>query len=466
MKKFYTLMAMATALTASAAVLPSNGTKVAATSEKHLADLAEYAKIENVNNGMFKAPAVGDVNNYYSFTYVGRTRQDNSRQFCTVQVKKTSATEVMIYGLFNPIGDFGVKGTYNAAEQSITIAPQEVLPAERWDGSNAMNLYCIEFEVEDRPDGSYIVGEHNVPGITFYYQPNGVEFTDGTTGYEGAWLPESNYYQLMFNTQANVDAATDEGMSGWVGSWKYGLALPALEELYPMAPAFTFDENEWTKIGNSKLTDGWYKALNGTGYPAYDVETYVNKADANLYLLRNPYGANSPYAEVNKTPDAEGYIILNVENPECVLVRPNVNAGFVNEEITGIQCNATATTTEGYSYYIDESEFEDIIAEAEMYGDPLPTMDANRVITLPNCRMQVCPAFDSLDQWINANEEPIPMESQIVLAAAAGVEGVISDAENAPKRFFNLQGMEVVNPAAGELVIVKQGNKTSKVIVK
>ena len=46
------------------------------------------------------------------------------------------------------------------------------------------------------------------------------------------------------------------------------------------------------------------------------------------------------------------------------------------------------------------------------------------------------------------------------------VNNIIDDNAAAAKRFFNLQGIEINAPEAGEVVIVKQGNKTSKTVVK
>lgn len=465
MKKIYALMALATTLTASAAVAPSVKKIESARNENTVAEIGEYTFVEH-NNDMFKAPATGDVNNYYSFSYYGQTKQDSQQQHYVIQIKKVSATELEIYGLVAPLADWPVKATYNASAQTITIAPQVVVPAAEWDGVNDFKLWTMQFDVTS---DNKITNEREISSITFTYCPDGVQLNNGSIGYVGAWLPESSYQKFMFNTQKNVDEADAEGMSGWLGSWKYGLAFSALEDMYPDAPAFTFNDNEWASIGTSKFTDGWLKVLttNGAGFPAYDVDTYVNKANDNLYLLRNPYGAKSPYASVNADINNEGYIILDITNPDCVLVRPNVSAGFVAEEYTGIASNFACATTEGNKIYLEGWTYEDVMDEADTYGDDLPTMSQGRVITLPNCRIQVIPGeFENPYQWQTKDEELIPMEAQIVLANPAGVEGVINDADNAAKRYFNLQGLEIANPAAGELVIVKQGNKTTKVIVK
>ena len=46
-----------------------------------------------------------------------------------------------------------------------------------------------------------------------------------------------------------------------------------------------------------------------------------------------------------------------------------------------------------------------------------------------------------------------------------GVENIAVD-ENAPVKYFNLQGMEIVNPEKGQVVIKTQGKKATKVVVK
>lgn len=46
-----------------------------------------------------------------------------------------------------------------------------------------------------------------------------------------------------------------------------------------------------------------------------------------------------------------------------------------------------------------------------------------------------------------------------------GVNDIISDDENAPVEYFNLQGVRVANPENG-VFIVKQGKKVSKVVLK
>ncbi len=46
------------------------------------------------------------------------------------------------------------------------------------------------------------------------------------------------------------------------------------------------------------------------------------------------------------------------------------------------------------------------------------------------------------------------------------VESIVAEDTNAPVEYYNLQGVRVANPAAGNLYIVRQGNKVSKQIIK
>ena len=49
-------------------------------------------------------------------------------------------------------------------------------------------------------------------------------------------------------------------------------------------------------------------------------------------------------------------------------------------------------------------------------------------------------------------------------AEGAGVNDVVADDVNAPVVYYNLQGMQISNPEAGQLVIKKQGKSAKKVL--
>ena len=59
------------------------------------------------------------------------------------------------------------------------------------------------------------------------------------------------------------------------------------------------------------------------------------------------------------------------------------------------------------------------------------------------------------------------MSTVITLPPLASIDAVGSDANaDAPVEYFNLQGMRVAQPAAGQVVIRRQGTEVSKILVR
>ena len=52
----------------------------------------------------------------------------------------------------------------------------------------------------------------------------------------------------------------------------------------------------------------------------------------------------------------------------------------------------------------------------------------------------------------------------LTISGTSGVESVEAAQTEAPAEYFNLQGIRVANPEAGQLYILRQGNNVSKVI--
>lgn len=98
--------------------------------------------------------------------------------------------------------------------------------------------------------------------------------------------------------------------------------------------AFSNDNADWTSLGNTDFGDGWilsaylkpeYTVLDAL----YPVEIQRNKKDANLYRLIEPWGSNSPLAELNKNPRKR-----NLEfsiGSKAVFITPQ-EAGFTGED--------------------------------------------------------------------------------------------------------------------------------------
>ncbi len=59
------------------------------------------------------------------------------------------------------------------------------------------------------------------------------------------------------------------------------------------------------------------------------------------------------------------------------------------------------------------------------------------------------------------------LEIDLLGNGEGSVEGIISDNDaDAPVEYFNLQGVRVANPEAGQLVIKRQGSTVTKIVVR
>ncbi len=470
MKKVYSSIALAAAIcgSASAAVVETANVQASQLVSNEIQAVTTLTPIEKTDDMYKKAASAKDVQGVYMWNWYGRTQDTSGLQSTGISIF-IDGTDVTIMGFFDMAP---ITGTFNPSTGVIRIPTQPILYTG--DGGQQIKLFTQELIVAD----GKITGEKNLPYIEFEYLPEGAKNQAGQTVLVGGWYTNP-LNQFNFNIESNLGGNRGYG-------WSYGLEFHNTLEVYNISN-FVYNEDEWTDCGNATLEDGWFKALDGQGFPAYNVNCKKNKENNSEILLMNPYGVDSPYAKNgpkaginwNSAPSTPGFIVLDIANPDCVFVRPFTNSGFNIKHVYGFRENETSTTVsyptdgyfyctsaEGYKYYVEGWTAEDIIDEAEIYGDPLPSLQ-NKVVTLPNCRvMGPEEGYLFAAQWLSSDSRPIPMESKITLpdAVFAGVDGIINDADAAVKRYFNLQGVEIANPEAGQVVIVKEGNKATKAI--
>lgn len=99
----------------------------------------------------------------------------------------------------------------------------------------------------------------------------------------------------------------------------------------------------------------------------------------------------------------------------------------------------------------------------ETYGTIYLPIDKNSIsFTLEQEDVDICLAQGVIFQGDGVNVEKVTL---IRAAAGAGIADIATD-ENAPVEYFNLQGVRIAEPAAGQIVIRRQGTNVSKVYVK
>ena len=105
---------------------------------------------------------------------------------------------------------------------------------------------------------------------------------------------------------------------------------------------------------------------------------------------------------------------------------------------------------------------QDIANTPEESRSKLTKDEKTTVITIPAKGLFLWPSNTTSLYYANKAAATIT-----IVHEQGGVNDIIADEENnAPVEFFNLQGQRVNNPAAGQLVIRRQGTKVAKVLVK
>lgn len=470
MKKVYAL-AIAAAVSVSAyANVDLTTSKMTTRSQDQMNVTSEFVVS---NSDMQKAPAkealaadqVLDTYIYHSNNRASGDDGGEHNQVLTIvmdgaQDGDSHGENCSVYGIF-----YGMKirAVYDAAAGTLRFYEQPLFMNDYYN--EMVWLFTEDVETSAK-----------LPYIEFSYTPAGVELTYTSTG-EKITVAENGFFAPLTNQFTVTLPSLQGGDSGWM--WKYMNWFDTVEIKYPGA-YLNIAAQEWENIGNATFTDGWVQATcnEGESLGAYSVPCKQNKANKNLYLLENPYGENTPYNEYN-TLKVPGNIVFEVVTEEVedengdlapmttVAVYPFILSGYDNTQT--VQSPIYCTNLEGKYIYLLGATIEDIYYDfADMDYTMSTVSEDGKTITLPNCRVQMAGVdAEVTDQWVNANEQPIPMQSTIVLPSGAGaVNGILNDSNNGPKRFFNLQGVEIANPAAGELVIVKEGNKTSKTIVR
>lgn len=229
--------------------------------------------------------------------------------------------------------------------------------------------------------------------------------------------------------------------------------------------AYVEDEN-WVDYCNGTFVDGWILPAityqDGTSVDPKDyplsVKIQQNVNNANLYRLVDPYHSENFPMDNNA---AAGYIEFSLEDPDFVLVLPGVYSGVTNGSN-----KINAFNIEGF--YTGLGYSKDKIFEG-IEGLVPSTFDGENTVSVNNCCFNYPNALDKIITWQNANGESLAskMVGSITFdIKPSAIGSITTDDSNAPVEYFNLQGVKLANPEAGQIVIRRQGSQVSKVYVK
>ena len=134
------------------------------------------------------------------------------------------------------------------------------------------------------------------------------------------------------------------------------------------------------------------------------------------------------------------------------------NLDGVNLTATNARIGSASTTTTQYDVFASNTKGGKNLSGTLSLGEDNETL----IMTIPGTWYAT---VSDLEQALYSYTNTV-----IILNdddANAGVEEIVADSDvNAPVEYFNLQGVRVANPEAGQLVIKRQGKTVSKVIVR
>ena len=234
----------------------------------------------------------------------------------------------------------------------------------------------------------------------------------------------------------------------------------------------------WKSVGNATLYDPWllpcFGILEDGEGNGYAVELQQNETTASLYRLVNPYKGECPVAEYN-TCTKNGYIEFDIADPEHVWFN-TTEAGFANSQLGVTKFYPSDLLSSlALGYGMTAADVIEILGDGlpyTTYKDGVVTLGSMEEVTEDGETSTIYAACFGIQGkqysaygWTDKNTgEATPMTGKIVFPGA-GVSNL--GVENSGKaRYFNLQGVELARPAAGQVVIRVCDGKSVKMLAK
>ena len=447
MKKSYVLsaLALATAMTAFAAPQAVKTTANVEAAEANTAAIVKNVELGEAAPATRAAYTIDDFCGTFNASYAWFlfNGDDDFKGGITITISKGSTpTEVIMtncpFPAINGINPMEVRGEVDLNTGKVVFTRQDL--GVMSNGSTLeFSPVTVEQGVNEEGQSVWRVTDANAPNFTLQLGENGYE-------------PTQHGYMLVIK-------GTNSGY--WGAALWTSIARPDY---------FKFNESEWTLVGDSDFEDIDFMNVyfmqateSEEPVPSTKVATYRNNANPTQYALRNPYGA-AAWASGNPKPATagDGFIVFDVANEDFVSIRPNTGSGFYDFE----DILETYIWNDEGKYIMNGWDANDAWLEMAGAGVTCSSYDsATRVVTLLNIYWGFEDSPLSTYAWRYNDGSLVDSSIIITLPDGAGVEDIAVD-ENAPVKYFNLQGMEIVNPAKGQVVIKTQGKKATKVVVK
>lgn len=235
----------------------------------------------------------------------------------------------------------------------------------------------------------------------------------------------------------------------------------------PAKHKFNYFADQWQYAGQAEFTGMWIAPLagfnNGKNTLTYKVDYYENKQNPAKILLMNPYGAGTPWTDPDSigedylnTSKEQGFYFIDTTDPDFVLVASDVNSGYSSAAVPSIMC----ANEEGLYTYSDGYDRGTVKMVLNMYNVYEYSVRKGNDITVRNLYY-----YDGKNHYLSERPETYITTITLLPGAESGVKEIGIENNDAP-RYYNLQGVEVMNPSKGQILIQRSSQGSRKVLVK
>lgn len=438
MKKIYSLLALASI------GCIATGAQERQQMTKSAVDISERAVTPNFvrKSAPAKAPeSISDIAGEYTLTYIWLLQGNGPGEVTlNVEVADESTGEMTITG-FPGVSEMEIQAFADLENGTLSIPNMQLIGVDEY-GDNYFYLKGVD-------ENNYVQ-----PG------PSDQEATVGTLFGTTVSFPDFDIWA--------VGNPYDEEAGFWWQSYRNN--MQKIVEVDPY--------EGWEDYDTCSFVDGW--VYPGFGCPdpfAYPITCWVqqNIENPSLFRLDNPYSSGDSMLYDTEYLIGDGFIVFDISDPKCVKVLPGVYSGvdIVDNGMSNkIQCvnfegyyASLGATNEDISMIMEEigKELDSEIGDLDREIVPASCVDG--VIDIPLAVFMIGgrgPSFWDYDT-VNIQHSMVFFDEKDPVADSKVDAGI---AENAPVEYFNLQGVRVADPAEGQIVIRRQGGKTSKVIIR
>ncbi|MDO4320405.1 MAG: hypothetical protein Q4C34_07490 [Bacteroidales bacterium] len=241
-------------------------------------------------------------------------------------------------------------------------------------------------------------------------------------------------------TPDNVIQASDPSFAGMI-------VLPEVDD----------DSDQWRTLGNATVIDGWLTPLfrddeSGHYYSAAEhpitCEVMVSTVNPDIYCIVSPFTSSTYHLSKYNLNTRDVRITFDMSDRDFVTM-PTQFSGYISRTDDGMQ---PYYITDGGSYMLANG-----YTREQVIGQYYNSYYSDGVLNI------VAPVF-CLEPAGSAKVANEPQIAQIYFEAAGIDDVVTDDVADVTPIYYNLQGIEISNPTAGQVYICRKGKDVKKII--